>query len=52
LGEIGYEDLDEHVSEHQIMLKDMEALKDTMNERLLLIKSGVRSGLVSPQYPH
>jgi hemerythrin-like metal-binding protein len=54
LREIGYEDLDEHMDEHHGMLKEMETLKETVNERLLLLEEGRMSrggSMLAPAWP-
>lgn len=54
LGKINYEDLDEHVEEHQKMLNDMETLKNTTSERFLLLRSGQKSSggsVLAPSWP-
>ena len=55
LAEIGYIDLAEHIEEHHRMLKDMAAMKEDMNSRLILLKDGSMSSrggsMLSPDWP-
>ncbi len=42
LAKIGYESLNEHIDEHHLMLNDLEAMREQINERLFLSKAGTK----------
>jgi len=44
LAKIGYEGLNEHIAEHRRMLNDLETMREQINERLSLSKTGSKSG--------
>jgi hemerythrin-like metal-binding protein len=51
---IGYEDLSEHKAEHHSMIKEMEAMQESMKERLAHLEEGqtFRGGsLLAPEWP-